>query len=68
MMSKESKINEGLALLNEKNNYQPLTILMGDFNTNLLHVLTSTLDRHKQIILYISQDLGRYKQSFRSQT
>ena len=55
MMSKESKINEGLALLNEKNNYQPLTILMGDFNTNLLHVLTSTLDRHKQIILYISQ-------------
>ena len=25
MMSKESKINEGLALLNEKNNYQPLT-------------------------------------------
>ena len=24
-MSKESKINEGLALLNEKNNYQPLT-------------------------------------------
>ena len=25
MMSKESKINEGLALLNEKNNYQSLT-------------------------------------------
>ena len=27
MMSKESKINEGLALLHEKNNYQPLTQL-----------------------------------------
>ena len=25
MVSRESKINEGLALLNEKNNYQPLT-------------------------------------------
>ena len=25
MMSKESKINKGLASLNEKNNYQPLT-------------------------------------------
>ena len=25
MMSRENKINEGLALLNERNNYQPLT-------------------------------------------
>ena len=33
MMSKESKINEGLALLNEKNNYQPLTQSMVETTT-----------------------------------
>ena len=55
MMSKESKINEGLALLNEKNNYQPLTILMGDFNTNLLHVFTST---HAQNFMLSLQSLN----------
>ena len=32
-MSKESKINEGLALLNEKNNYQPLTQPMAETAT-----------------------------------
>ena len=33
MMSKESKINEGLALLNEKNNYQALTQPMVETTT-----------------------------------
>ena len=33
MMSKNSKINEGLALLNEKNNYQPLTQPMVESTT-----------------------------------
>ena len=33
MMNKESKINEGLALLNEKNNYQPLTQPMVETTT-----------------------------------
>ena len=32
-MSKESKINEGLALLNEKNNYQALTQPMAETAT-----------------------------------
>ena len=33
MMSEESKINEGLALLNKKNNYQPLTQPMVETTT-----------------------------------
>ena len=33
MMSRESKIKEGLALLNEKNNYQPLTQIMVENTT-----------------------------------
>ena len=33
MMSRESKIKEGLALLNEKNNYQPLPQLMVENTT-----------------------------------
>ena len=36
MMSKESKINEGLASLNEKNNYQPLTQPMVETTTRKL--------------------------------
>ena len=39
MMSKESKINEGLALLNEKNNYQNSGSLSYLLDTSLVSVL-----------------------------
>ena len=38
-MSKESKINEGLALLNEKNNYQNSGSLSYLLDTSLVSVL-----------------------------
>ena len=43
MMSKESKINEGLALLNEKNNYQPLTQPMVETTTRKVTQLIKSL-------------------------
>ena len=43
MMSKESKINEGLALLNEKNNYQPLTQPMVENTTRKITQLIKSL-------------------------
>ena len=43
MMSKESKINEGLALLNEKNNYQPLTQSMVETTTRKVTQLIKSL-------------------------
>ena len=42
-MSKESKINEGLALLNEKNNYQPLTQPMAETATTKVTQLIKSL-------------------------
>ena len=42
-MSKESKINEGLALLNEKNNYQPLTQPMVETTTRKVTQLIKSL-------------------------
>ena len=43
MMSKESKINEDLALLNEKNNYQPLTQPMVETTTRKVTQLIKSL-------------------------
>ena len=43
MMSRESKINEGLALPNEKNNYQPLTQLMVGNTTRKVKQLIKSL-------------------------
>ena len=43
MMSKESKINEGLALLNDKNNYQPLTQSMVETATRKVTQLIKSL-------------------------
>ena len=43
MMSKGSKINEGLALLNEKNNYQPLTQPMVETTTRKVTQLIKSL-------------------------
>ena len=43
MMSRESKINEGLALPNEKNNYQPLTQLMVENTTRNVKQLIKSL-------------------------
>ena len=43
MMSKESKINEGLALLNEKNDYQPLTQPMVETTTRKVTQLIKSL-------------------------
>ena len=42
-MSRESKINEGLALLNEKNNYQPLTQPMVETATRKVAQLIKSL-------------------------
>ena len=43
MMSRESKINEGLALLNEKNNYQPLPQPMVENTTSKVKQLIKSL-------------------------
>ena len=42
MMNKESKTNEGLALLNEKDNYQPLTQPMVETTTRKVTQLTKS--------------------------
>ena len=49
VMSKESKINEGLALLNEKNNYQPLTQPMAETATRKVTQLIKSLLQESHI-------------------
>ena len=43
MMSRESKINQGLALPNEKNNYQPLTQLIEKTTRKVKQLIKSLL-------------------------
>ena len=49
MMRKESKIDEGLALLNEKNNYQPLAQSMVETTTRKVKQLIKSLPQEGHI-------------------